>query len=193
VVVDVSAEMLDQWTAKAERQGVEAKTVVSTVEHFLEQDSDQWDLIVFSSVLHHLGDPSGVVRAASRQLAAGGAILTIFDPTPANRLGRFFRRVDWVSYALIHARPMLYSSLKAKFRWGDVRRTGEHIGRLAERYALDGLDDKHLTDAMRASKLEIVAHDRLYYARQAVVRFALRLTRQPSMFLIIAHRPEARM
>src|SRR5690242_5603457 len=64
LVVDVSPEMLAVWRAKATALGHEPHTEASGLEEFLDEGDESWDLIVFSSVLHHLEEPLRVLQLA---------------------------------------------------------------------------------------------------------------------------------
>jgi ubiquinone/menaquinone biosynthesis C-methylase UbiE len=190
VLVDVSSEMLAEWTRKSALRGHQAQTINQPLERFLETEQAPWDLIVFSSVLHHLEDAEFVLGAAAGRLAQGGVILTAHDPTHADRVTRLLRRLDWTTYALIHDRKMLGASLMARLR---AARSAEsvHIGRMAERHALDGLDETRLVAVLGAAGLEVVEVERQVAARHAFVRTGLRLFRRSSNFSILARRPAA--
>ena len=190
VVLDISPEMLARWRAKRAATGSEAITVNEPIEHFLVRDDTSWDFVLFSSVLHHLEDPAEALRLAAARLAPGGLILTVQDPLPADRLSRLIRRLDWGTYAMFHYRWALLASMIAK-----LRRTlpggsdAVHIGRLAERHALEGLDIDPLARALRLAGLEIVQVDLQASARYQAIRAALRVLRRNSNFSIIARRP----
>jgi ubiquinone/menaquinone biosynthesis C-methylase UbiE len=190
-VVDVSPEMLARWESRAKHMGLVPETHTGPIEEFLHGDDRRWDLIVFSSALHHLEEPDAVLATAAASLAPGGAILTIYDPTPATRTLHTLRMVDWLGHLLLR-RPGEFKAV-AKRRW-ERRRTnpdGEapHIGRLTERHALGGIDDLQLNRALQVQRLHIVVHERSYDARLLVMRALLRLLRRPSSFRFLAQAP----
>lgn len=191
-LVDVSSEMLACWQDRALSMGLAPETHVGSIEEFLRADARRWDLIVFSSALHHLEEPDAVLAAAAARLDAGGAILTIYDPALATRTLRFLRMVDWLGHLLLHRPAELVAVGR---RWVRRRRVGTaasappHIGRLAERHALGGIDDAKLRSTLQEHGLEIVVHERSYEARLLIVRIALRLVRCPSSFRFLAQRP----
>jgi SAM-dependent methyltransferase len=190
-VVDVSPEMLARWESRAKSMGLVPETHAASIEEFVRGDDRRWDLIVFSSALHHLEEPDAVLATAAASLAPGGAILTIYDPTLATRTLHTLRMVDWLGHLLLR-RPGKFKAV-AKRRW-ERRRTnpdGEppHIGRLAERHALGGIDDLQLNRALQVQRLHIVVHERSYDARLLVVRALLRLLRGPSSFRFLAQAP----
>jgi SAM-dependent methyltransferase len=190
-VVDVSGEMLGRWEQKAASMGLAPETHVAAIEQFLAADARHWDLIAFSSALHHLEHPAAVLEIAASRLSAGGAIVTIYDPTAATPALRLLRMVDWLGHLLLH-HPHEFVAVGR--RWLRRRRElsaaadAPHIGRLAERHALGGIDDLELRRALEAAGLRIVVHERSYEARLWIVRAALRLLRNPSSFRFLAQR-----
>lgn len=193
-VVDVSSEMLAQWISRAQGMGLAPETHVAPIESFLRDDRRCWDLIAFSSALHHLEHPAEVLALAATRLKEGGAILTIYDPTLATRMLRLLRMVDWIGYLLLHQpREFLIVGRRWFKRRRDraARNDGSHIGRLAERHALGGIDDRALRGTLQDAGLDIVVHERCYEARLLIVRVLLRLLRRPSSFRFLAQRPAA--
>jgi SAM-dependent methyltransferase len=193
-VVDVSAEMLARWEAKAQSLGIATEVHAAPIETFLDADDRAWDLIVFSSALHHLESPRAVLVAAAAQLAPGGVILTIYDPTRADRVLRAVRMVDWLGHLLLH-RPREFAAVgrrtiarKRQDLGGDA---SAHVGRTAERHALAGIDDLALRRDLSAAGLEVLVHERLYEARLGVLRLLLRVMRRPSAFRLLLRRPLA--
>jgi ubiquinone/menaquinone biosynthesis C-methylase UbiE len=190
-VVDVSSEMLTRWERKAASMGLSPETHVAPIEQFLQGDDRRWDLIVFSSALHHLEQPAAVLATAASRLSAGGAIVTIYDPTSATRALHVLRMVDWIGHLLLH-QPREFVAVGR--RWLRRRRDVQadagapHIGRLAERHALGGIDDLDLRRTLEAAGLAIIVHERSHEARLWVVRAALWMLRTPSSFRFLAQR-----
>lgn len=191
VVVDVSPEMLAHWQRKAAARGFDAPVVASDIAGYLEAEESEWDLITFSSVLHHLENPAEVLGSAARRLAPGGVLITIFDPIQAGRLGALLRRADWITNAAIRDRESLRAAAAAR---REVREAGSaggpHVGQIAERHARDGLPDSELVGTLRAQGLAILRHDRLYDARYRLIRAVYGAVRRPSTFSIVAQRPD---
>lgn len=186
LVVDISPEMVARWREKAKAAGVEPGAEVAEIEEFLRTDERVWDLIVFSSALHHLEDYEAVLSLAGARLAPGGAILTIFDPTIGGFLVRILRRLDWIIWTARHAPSRVPQLIVGRLR--RIAGSGDpelSIGRLAERHAIKGIDDEALVESLRDAGFEIVSHAREYDARHAVVRTALRLIRRPSAFSLL--------
>ena len=190
VVVDVSPEMLAIWREKAAAIGVSPEIHLAPIDEFLHDDQRRWHLITFSSALHHLEDYTSVVQAAAERLEPGGLILTIFDPVRAAAASQRMVRIDFVAW-LIMTNPRQFARLVAS-ALGRIVRPGEagaHIGRMAERYAYEGIDDDALVHAARELGLEVVVHQRYCDARLAAFRFARERLDWPSNFRLLLRRP----
>ena len=186
VVVDVSSEMLALWRAKAERLGSEPEAVESEILDFLVTDPRTWDVIVFSSALHHLDSPERVVEAAAGRLRPGGVLVTAFDPPLAVRGDRLLRRLDWVLFQAVHEPREFMRTLAARLRRSVTDEPP--IGRLAERYAYEGVDDDALCRLLESRGFELVVHRRTPDARLLLVRALLRLMRRDGAFHLVARR-----
>jgi ubiquinone/menaquinone biosynthesis C-methylase UbiE len=187
VTVDISPEMLEMYARKASSAGLPAQTEVGEIGSFLAACPEPWDLIVFSSALHHLDDYCAVLLAASERLAEGGVVATVFDPTSPGRLGRVIRYVDYLLWLAVR-QPFIFAH---RLRERATRRGGgaPSVGRMAERHALSGIDDIALAKRLEEHGLEILLHEREFEARFALVRMVLRLLAQPSAFSFVARRP----
>ena len=129
VLVDVSAEMVALWRSKASALGYEPQTQVAELEEFFAEDQRSWDLVVFSSVLHHLEDPGRVLGQVARRLAPGGFIVTIFDPLQLPRRGAILRKLDYLGWLILHARGELPRVVAQRLRPGDSSgRRGQRRG-----------------------------------------------------------------
>lgn len=169
VVIDVSPDMTAIWRGKAERLGLSPEIHNMPIEEFLDSDARCWDLITFSSALHHLEDFTQVLNAAAARLEPGGLLLTMFDPTPATRSIRLLRKLDFVAWLGLR-RPLRFARLLGGAAQRTMRRSdrGDHVGRIAERHAYTGIDDYELIRAARRNGLEVLTHERWCDARLAV-------------------------
>lgn len=168
-LVDASPEMLARWELKAHDRGEDPSAELADLETFFESDNREWSLIVFSSVLHHLDDPASVLLSASRRLAPGGVIVTIFDPLAVDRVGQFLRRLDYGCWIAIHSPATLARAIARRVR-GRIRRrlpNEPNIGELAERHAMSGLDDEAIKLRMEQVGNTVAIHDRFADARYA--------------------------
>jgi ubiquinone/menaquinone biosynthesis C-methylase UbiE len=192
VVVDVSPEMTEIWREKAARLGVSPEIHNMPIEEFLRSDDRTWDLVTFSSALHHLDDYTQVLMTAAARLEQGGFLLTIFDPTPATRGMRLVRKLDFVAWLALR-RPGRFVRLLVEAARRALRpaEAGEHVGRIAERHAYTGIDDHELVRAARRGGLDVVTHERSCDARLLVVRCALRRLDWASSFHLVLQRPRS--
>jgi len=84
-VVDVSPDMLAAADSKLKAVGYKPKLVNDSIENFLTTSRDVFDVVTFSSVLHHLYDPLNVIRTVATRIAPGGFFYSNFDmPRPSN-------------------------------------------------------------------------------------------------------------
>lgn len=189
-VVDLSPEMLAGWSAKAEQLGVHAETIVSEIEPFLNEDGREWDLIVFSSALHHLDDYVAVARLAASRLAPGGVLVSAYDPVLADDRGTLFmRRFDYLLSLALHPRHLRAAMHRRREAQGG---TGEvNYGAQAELHALTGVDDEAIVSALRGDGLEIVEHRRYAMQRYRLSEWLSRAANRPTTFHLIARRPAA--
>ena len=102
ITADISPHMLAICERKARAAGYVPDTIVEEIAEFLGTGRRTWDLIVFSSALHHLDDYCDVMRLAIDHVAPGGVIVTIFDPTQVGRLGLSVRAADYVVHLATH-------------------------------------------------------------------------------------------
>src|SRR5215467_1924491 len=90
-VVDVSEQMLDLLQQKARAQGYSPTLIHSPIEEYLQNAGGSYDLVAFSSVLHHLYSYESVVEHALKQLRPDGVFYSNYDPlTPKSP---FFARL----------------------------------------------------------------------------------------------------
>ena len=79
-VVDVSEKMLGLLQEKARAQGHSPTLLHGPIERFLRTTSGPYDLVAFSSVLHHLYSYLSVVESAAKLLRPGGIFYSNYDP-----------------------------------------------------------------------------------------------------------------
>ncbi|MBD0291106.1 MAG: class I SAM-dependent methyltransferase, partial [Thermoleophilia bacterium] len=174
VTVDVSPEMLAIYERKASVRGWATDTRVAEVGDFLAATSERWDLIVFSSALHHLEDYRRTLELSVAHLAPGGILVTIFDPTRVGRLGEKLRRLDYIAHVFVKT-PRRVPSLVARRVRGRPRGGDETpVGARAERHALEGVDDLAIRGTFETAGLEILVHGREYEGRFALTRLLFR-------------------
>lgn len=188
LTVDVSQEMLSIYTSKAESRGYRPKTSVEDIDAFLSRCSRRWDLIVFSSALHHIEDYRAVLSAAMDRVAPGGIILTIFDPTCVGSVGRLLRRLDYLIHFAVTDPSAFVRRMLVRMRMSGGARA-EDIGVLAERHAMTGIDDVSLLSLAADRGWNTLRHVRFYEARFRASRAIFRFLRLTSSFSIVMQAP----
>lgn len=92
-LVDLSEKMLEIAQERIDRNKIEGIDVVlADAFSFLESEGE-YDLIVFSSAVHHFKEPLNLLQSAAARLSKNGVIITIADPTTITKSRRyqFFR------------------------------------------------------------------------------------------------------
>jgi 2-polyprenyl-3-methyl-5-hydroxy-6-metoxy-1,4-benzoquinol methylase len=79
-VVDVSEKMLGLLQQKAQARGYSPKLILSPIEQFLDTTHEDYELVAFSSVLHHLHSYTSVIERSLKRLAPGGIFYSNYDP-----------------------------------------------------------------------------------------------------------------
>jgi SAM-dependent methyltransferase len=189
VVVDISPEMVAIWKSKAHSLGYDPEVHISEISEFLGEDERTWDMITFSAALHHLGEYERVLSEAASSLAPGGIIFTMFDPTKVGWLGERLRKIDWIAAVMIQEPRRFLRLLVARLsRAMRPHDQDLYLGRMAERYAIEGIDDLVLRRRLEERGLEVCVHRRYYDARLSVIRWLFRLIRRPPAFHLVVKR-----
>nr|MBA2522537.1 class I SAM-dependent methyltransferase [Solirubrobacterales bacterium] len=188
-VADVSPDMLAQWRAKANELGIAADTFEGDIDDFLLRDEREWDLIVFSSALHHLDDYIEVVGLAAERLAPGGVIVTVLDPTRTGEaITPRLRRFDYLLSLALHPHAFL-AALGRRTRRRDEG--GVNVGDIAEKHVLEGVDDAAVIRRLEQSGLEVVEHRRYVDQRYRLTEWLMRLMKLSTTFHLIARKRQA--
>ena len=149
-VVDVSPDMLSILKAKLEAAHKSATFINDSVENFLRQSRQNFDVISFSSVLHHLYSPLAVVKSAALRISRDGFFYSIFDPVaPSSKfLAACFSGVDTLFAKLLYDRNDFLPGLKRRLQKlcatdkGTNGRAFVSAGDLAEYHAYSGVNDR---------------------------------------------------
>jgi len=196
-VVDVSGKMLDLLHEKARALGHTPTLVHGPIEQFLGGATLQsYDLVAFSSVLHHLYSYSSVVERAVKQLRPGGIFYSNYDPVAPRRplWSRGFNSLDIALAKILFdpadVLPGIGRRLRKLFLQKDSMfcRAVASAGDLAEFHVGTGVDDKQILKLLLASGFYIVKHQRFATGRTAVMQSLNERLRLLESFKIIARR-----
>jgi ubiquinone/menaquinone biosynthesis C-methylase UbiE len=187
---DISPEMISLFESKCkEKNSSQYKTVCSEIGSFLANTTAKFDLIVFSSALHHIEDYTFILKIASSCLNKNGIIYTIFDPIKYDFLTYIILRTEMIlnaaikypSEACMVARKQAVAKL---FRNIDQSTIVEY-----EYYAKSGIDDFSLVNSLKKLGMQIVIHERFTDARYALIRQLLSALKRSTSFKLVLRTP----
>lgn len=193
-VVDVSEKMLGLLHEKARAQGFSPTLIHSTIERYLESTHDTYDLVTFSSVLHHLYSYLSVVERSVQRLRPGGVFYSNYDPL--SRRNPFCARVfesfeTTIAKILFDPKDVLPGIGRRLRRF--VSRNDPAFGRavitagdLAEFHVGSGVDDKQILQILRTRGFSVVEHKRFATGRTNFTRSLNNRLRLLESFKIIA-------
>lgn len=197
VTCDISLDLLRLFQERCEAERLTPKIVCGEIGDFLLAHPGRFDLITFSSALHHLEDIDGVLSLAFRSLAPGGVIFTTFDPVAYRHRGE--RLVVWLDYLAfkVHRQPGdLVAALSRRARRTlrpssskeQAALTDANLGVLAEYHVERGIDDLALAARLRERGFEVVRHEREAGGRYAATRALLRGLGAATSFKLVLRR-----
>lgn len=162
-VVDVSSDMLDILREKARAAGKTAVFINDSIENYLASSQECFDVVSFSSVLHHLYAPVTVAARAAVRIDPGGFFYSVFDPVPPSSgfAAALFGSLDTLLAKVIYDRrdllPGFMRRLK-KMRTPENPENGRAVvsaGDLAEYHARKGIDDIQLAQMLERCGFEV--------------------------------------
>lgn len=201
-LVDISPEMIELYKEACARAGCHAVADTAEIADYFTNDKQCFDLIVFSSALHHLENPIGVLRLAQSRLTPNGIIATIFDPVRQPKFLRALRLpLHWIKRArnspkLIFARAV--PVLKRLLTGGDAYKerdrlviTEANMGHLAEFHGGRGFDDRaFVREIEQTTPLRALAHDRFVGTCSTAERILMKVFRRPNQFKLLLQNTE---
>lgn len=157
-LVDLSEKMLDIARARMIKEGVgEIRIVQADAFSFLET-AEQYDLMVFSSALHHFKDPIKLLDAAAERLSPQGIIITLAEPTTIVTT-RLFKMMTFIFGHKAYKQAVVKRWVKNAFSPGDASADNELVD-IAEYQAYKGFDDKTLANQLNSAGLHPLVHMR---------------------------------
>jgi SAM-dependent methyltransferase len=196
-VVDVSEQMLSILEGKVAAAGRAATFVHDSIENYLSADTQCFDVISFSSVLHHLYAPLSVVERAAGGITRGGFFYSIFDPVPPSSASveACFSSVDTILAKIVHDRQDLLPGIGRRLKkfWTTPDSTyGRAVvspGDLAEYHARKGIDDALVARTLEQHGFRVELK-RYAVGRTAMMRWANHFLKVLLNFRIVAQRGE---
>lgn len=195
-VVDVSAKMLGLLQEKARAQGCSPTLIYKPIEEYLETTRETYDLVAFSSVLHHLYSYESVVERSLKRLHPEGVFYSNWDPLAPKSpfFTRLFDSFDTTIAKLLFdpadVLPGICRRLRKLFSRSDAEfgRAVASAGDLAEFHARTGVDDHKLLQILQNNGFSVVQHQRFATGRTNLTRALNHRLRLLESFKIIARR-----
>ena len=193
-VVDASEQMLAVLQQKARAAGHSPRLVHSSIECFLEETCAPFDIVAFSSVLHHLYDYTSVVQQAAAVLRPGGILYTSQDPVvpkhPASTdvFNTLDITVGKIMFDPADLLPGIGRRLLKLLSPADslFQRPVLTAGDLAEFHAGTGVDDAEIIRVLQMKGFSIVEHSRYPVGRTQALHSLNKRLRLLENFKIIA-------
>lgn len=198
-VADISAELLAILRRKAEAAGLAPEICCGEVGAFFENTEREFDLITFSSALHHLQDIERVLLLAIARLRPGGILYTVHDPTSSaeqKAVSRVLLRAEYYLFKVL-CQPgdlpaAVVRKLRRALRHGSKPAAGniapEQLGVLAEFHVAHGIEDLGLVQRLQRAGVEVVAHERFAGARFGPTRWLVSRMGDATSFKLILRR-----
>jgi 2-polyprenyl-3-methyl-5-hydroxy-6-metoxy-1,4-benzoquinol methylase len=195
-VVDVSDDMLDVLREKVKAKRFLPKLISTPIEQFLTATSVTFDLVAFSSVLHHLYSYARIAELAAKKVRVGGFFYSNCDPVipkwPAWTWA--FDSLDIAIAKLMLDPKDVLPGIGRRLRKMILPRDpslGRRVvsaGDVAEYHVRAGVDDEEIVRTLQDSGFGIVEHLRYSTGRTKVLRFLNQRLRLLESFKIIARR-----
>ena len=202
ILADISPELLEIFRQKCESNSFKPYTVCKEIGAFLAEESGPFDLILFSSALHHLENFRQVLTLAFNRLAPGGVLFTIYDPTPRRQLRlitKILLRIEYYIFKIFYQSFDLPKAIGRRLRRtltgssasnkGNVAFNSSNVGVLAECHVEQGIDDLDLVVYLREIGFEVVQHDRYAGTRFTWVDRMIRWLGDATHFKLLLRRP----
>jgi ubiquinone/menaquinone biosynthesis C-methylase UbiE len=195
-VVDVSEKMLALLQQKAQASGYSPKLILSPIEQFLDATHEDYDLVAFSSVLHHLYSYESVVERSVRRLRPGGIFYSNYDPLSRKHpfCARVFESFDTTIAKILFDPKDVLPGIRRRLR-RFISRNDPEFGRvvntagdLAEFHVGSGVNDRQILRILQTSGFSVVEHKRFATGRTNFTRSLNNRLRLLESFKIIARR-----
>ena len=202
ILTDISPELQGIFEAKCGQLGLRSQTVCSEIAEFLSATGLSFDLIVFSSALHHLENIDEVLTLAFDRLKPNGLLFTVFDPATSARLStvsRILLRTEYFAFKVfcqtadlpkaVGRRVSRMVSGSSSDDKSSVNLNSATAGMLAEFHVEKGIDDLALTQRLRQVGYEVVWHERSAGTRFALTGWIVRRLGDVTSFSLLLRKP----
>jgi len=194
--VDFSEKMLGLLQQKAQTQGHSPTLIHDSIERFLETSGESYDLVAFSSVLHHLYSYLSVAERATKRVRPGGFFYSNNDPLPskspfgARAFDSFDTAIAKVLFDPKDVIPGIGRRVRKLFSPSDPEfgRAVVSAGDLAEFHVRTGVDDRQILQILQTSGFCLVEHQRFPAGRVNLTRSLNKRLKLLQSFKIIARR-----
>ena len=157
-LVDLSDKMLAVARSKMKQEGLEDIELIKTdAFSFLETTRQQFDLIVFSSAVHHFKDPVKLLSAEAEKLTADGCIVTIAEPTTIIKSTRF-KIVTFIFGHKEYKQDVVKSWVRYIATLGESWPARDEFGDIAEYQTYKGIDDLELSARLNSLGINPLLH-----------------------------------
>lgn len=203
VLTDISPELQQIFLAKCETLGLQPQAVCSEIAEFLARTELRFDLIVFSSALHHLENIDEVLTLAFGRLNPGGLLFTVFDPTSQEQLStvsKILLRTEYFAFKIFCQTadlPQAIGRRLSRFVSGSrpedkskMTLNNATAGMLAEYHAHKGIDDLALAQRLRQVGYEVVWHERSAGTRFAWTGRIVKWLGDVTSFTLLLRKPD---
>ena len=176
--------------------------VQSEIAQHLSQQKSQYDLITFSSALHHLQNITEVLTLAYQSLVPGGLVFTVFDPTAKSlqkTLTKLILRLDYFAFKVVKQpgdlpsafiRRILRTRTNTRTQGKqDLEMTDANTGVLAEYHVDEGIDDLRLVSNLQAIGYQVVWHHRYSSARFFLIKKLVNWMGDATSFKLLLKKP----
>ncbi len=180
---DQSPQLLDIFKMKCKEDGIICDTVNQEIAQYLNTAGQKFDLIIFSSALHHLENYEFVLGLALEHLNNHGFIFTTFDPVKWKFPAYPIVRLEYILFKLFNHKDVI-PTVKRKIRkiYQKIRKQNDasneslvNWGEMAEYHVNKGIDDFALVGGMEQRGLKVVWHIRETRARYSFFEAVLKL------------------
>jgi len=170
---DQSQNLINIFEKKCSKKGYECHFILSEIGQYLATTNDSYDLIVFSSALHHLEDYESVLRLALKRLNNNGMIFSSFDPIKWRFPAKQIVKIEYIVFKLLNDFgdffPAAYRRIRKVFSSRQEKENRavkeDNLGELAEFHVDQGIDDDRLVVQLKLHGAEIIWHKKLCKSR----------------------------